>query len=155
MAAEGGTRFRAEIAAPSVTTPLIVVAAPDGVLAALVGRRLYFRGDPGAPLLKVLAGVPVEVGAIPRLLGQTPGDPPAGCAASTRSWRLLPHGGQVPATLIIRCGDSGFRLHLSGPHPLDSAGSEGHFSLEPPAGYRETGLDEFIDSLKRSSRPDP
>jgi hypothetical protein len=155
MAAEGGTRFRAEVAAPSVTSPLIVVASPQGILASLVSQRLYFRGGPGAPLLKEMAGVPIEIGAIPRLLDPALGGPPEGCTVSRRSWHLLPEGPRIPEILTLRCGDSGLRLHLSEVRPLGSEGNASLFSLDPPGGYREAALPELIDSLKRSSRPPP
>jgi hypothetical protein len=102
-----------------------------------------------------MAGVPIEIGAIPRLLDPALGGPPDGCTVSRRSWQLLPEGLQVPAILTLRCGDAGLRLHLSEVRSLGAEGNASLFSLEPPGGYREAALPELVDSLKRSSRPPP
>jgi len=150
-----GERLRAEIAAPTVTAPLVVVASADGILVSLVSQRLYFKGEAGAPLLQEMAGVPLDVGAIPRLMDPAPAAPPSGCTTSRRSWRSLPDGAEVPATLLVRCGESGFRLHLAEPRTLDAAGGVDPFSLEPPGGYREAALAELVDALRGSARNDP
>src|SRR5437867_886733 len=69
LASRGGDSIRAEIAAPVVSEPLILVASPDGVLAVLSARGLFFQGSAREPILAKLTGVPIQLSDLANLLG--------------------------------------------------------------------------------------
>jgi hypothetical protein len=153
IASRGGDHLRAEIAAPSVSEPLIIVAAPGGVLVWLVSERRYFTGEAGAPVLARLAGVPVDAAAISRLLTVEGGEPPDGCTATRRAWIDLAGGGRVAGRLALRCGASGLKIRLGAPGPIPDTPSGDPFSLLPPPDYEAVGVDELVETLRGDHAP--
>lgn len=152
LASRGGDHLRAEIAAPSVSAPLIVVASPAGILATLVSQRLFFLGTAEAPLLNEIAGIPINVSEISRLLTARDAVPPDGCTVSRHAWSLLAGAGRVATDLSLRCAGNGLRLRLGDPKPISRDGASDPFALDPPAGYAEVALKDLVDSLRGSLR---
>lgn len=147
-------RVRAEIAAPSVATPLILVVTPEGVLAASVSDRAFYRGDAAAPVLERLAGIPLSAQLVPRLLDPEAPLTEGPCVARRGRYRTIEDARRVATRLAVRCDTGGLKLFLDSPRVAPVAGRE-PFALEPGAGFRATTLDDLaatIESALRESR---
>jgi|SRR6266850_2343153 len=153
LASRGGDSIRAEISAPTVTEPLILVASPDGILAVLSARGVFYRGSAGDPILAKLTGVPIHLDDLARLLGAGGSTAPAPCAAERWRWRSVGGAGRVPTRLQLLCGDTTLSVRLFDPQPLPGNASADPFSLAPPpAPAEEEDLDGFIEALRGSMR---
>lgn len=151
LAWDGAGRARAEIAAPTVAAPLILVITPRGVLAAAVADRLLFRGEVTSPIFERLSGVPVGAQDVPRLLDGTMTATPGGCAARRRRYRPAGEGRRVATRLGLRCDQGELRISLGSPRAASMAGGN-PFSLDPMPGFREVSLDELAARVESGIR---
>lgn len=151
LAWQGSDRLRAEIAAPSVTNPLILVVTPDGVLAALISERIVFRGPPSSPILEKIAGIPLDMSILSALLGGDATVSATACTADRSRFRRSEDQRDVPTLLRVECGEDRMRLSLSVPVAAPP-GSRDPFALDAPPGFREVTLDGLADAMESALR---
>ena len=126
------------------------MAGPRESSILLTSERLHYRGSDSSELLRRSLGLDLSLAELPAVLRGEREALTGGCTAAVSRWRKAEENGPRPTRAKIRCGEGRLRLKMSGPRPVPADHRISAFEhLEPPGGYREVGLEELVEVLRR------